>query len=141
MRLTEVNFDTMAKIAQLKEGDIIKIKSGLKEKECTFVSNKQVNMVCIMDGKAYNVPKTLFVDIVKKAEPKKIAKINLKPNELFVIKNGNKVCMYAFIENKNGYLWGFCPVTKVRVKAPINMFVSSIKDLQKQVNEELTQVQ
>jgi hypothetical protein len=126
-------FEQEKAIIQLNAGDIIKIRCNGKEEEAEFVSSKQVNMICIINDKCYNVPKVCYVEVIRKCEKKvPTAKdIKLKVGELFYYVKSNNAILLSFKEFRNGKIVGVNPINKSVTTVPLTMYGGSVKELAK----------
>ena len=126
-----VKMDKLMEVANLIEGDKVKLTNG---DVATFVRLKQKNFVGVIDGKTYNVPVNMFVEVVEKvdifaAETEKEEQYStLTKGELFYITDQKKGNALLF-EMKNGKLIGISPINNTRARIAPSLFAGRVSDI------------
>ncbi|MCT1392050.1 hypothetical protein M4D76_27795 [Peribacillus frigoritolerans] len=109
-------------------GDKIKLTN---DKVCEFVKLKRTKFIGKMDGKAYDIPVQMFVEIIEKAEPKKLNQSykKLKKGELFYIEKNESAIVFRFEELKNGKIIGINPILNSRTRIDISLYGGKVSEL------------
>lgn len=115
------------KLASLTSGDIVKLTTG---STAEFVRMKRKNFEGIMDGKAYNIPIDMFVEVVEKAKVNDEYK-NLTPGELFYVNWDGKAVLFIYEGFESGKIIGICPILKAKAKIGTSIYMGTVQSIQK----------
>lgn len=124
----EVNFDKLMVVRGLNAGDKVKLTDG---SIAEFGRLKQKNFTGTIDGKPFNIPVNMFVEVIEKAEVKILntQTIDLKKGEKFFIdKNGNAL-LFIFEKMESGRIIGLNPIDKARTKIDCSLYSGKVSDL------------
>lgn len=122
------NFDKFRQMASLNPGDKVKLTDG---SIAEFVKLKQKNFDGIIDGKLYNVPVNMFVEVIEKADlgSKLNDAQNMTPGEMFYIAKDGKALLFKFERIERGKIIGINPVSKGRTTIDMSLFAGKVADL------------
>jgi hypothetical protein len=110
------------------QGDKITLRSG---EVVEFIKCNRTKFVFSREGIHYNTSIENFVEIVEKAEPKKINQSykKLREGELFYISHKDSAIVFTFIEIKNGKIVGKNPINNGLTTIDINLYGGKISEL------------
>lgn len=125
MATAPVNETKWMAVANLKQGDTVKLTDG---SIAVFTKMKQKNFSGTIDGKAYNIPINMFVEVLGKAVVDTGYK-TLKPGEAFYIAKQGKAMLYTFMGMEGPRIVGMNPVSKQRTTIDISLYGGKVADL------------
>lgn len=122
-----VEYQKWDALRHLEHGDKVKLTDG---STAEFVRLKQKNFIGIMDGKSYDIPVTMFKEVIEIAPTRAKARPDLMPNEPFYIAdNRGNAILFLFKEHRNNKIVGINPVDKASVTIPVAMYRGKVADL------------
>jgi len=132
MAMTQQEMDK--NIIFANQGDMVKLRNG---EIVEFMKLNRTKFVFKRNGEAYNIPVSAFVEIVQKAEPKKINQSykKLKVGEMFYIVHKDDAIIFTFLEIKGGKIVGKHPINSTKTSIDIALYGGKITELKKQLQE------
>lgn len=125
--------DKWLEVAQLNEGDRIKLNHGDKVYE--FVRLKRTKFIATHNGQAYDIPVGMFGERVGKVnvrdrQEKLLNEVqSLEKGEMFYIVQKGDLILFRFSEYKGGRIHGYNPKTNARVKIDTSLYGGKVSDL------------
>jgi hypothetical protein len=125
---TKQNIEFADNIIFADAGDMVKLTNG---KIYEFVKLKRTKFIGKVGGNMYDIPVSMFVEIVEKAPPKKLddGYKKLKKGELFFIEKNDRAIVFKFEEMKNGKIMGINPITKGLTKIDASLYAGKVSEL------------
>ena len=129
-----VSIDKLMEVSKLNEGDQVRLTNG---EIATYVRLKQKNFVGNVNGKSYNIPVNMFVEVVEKVdittieENKESEYKSLTKGELFYITDQRKgnALLFIFEEIKNGKIIGISPISKSMTRIDPDLFAGKVSNI------------
>jgi preprotein translocase subunit YajC len=115
----EPNFDQLRMIMELREGDKVKLING---DTAEFVKAKQKKFIGIMNNARYDIPISMLVEIIEKADQnkKKEETLNtlsqLKKGDWFYINKSGSALVFKFDGIEGKKIIGINPIGNARTK-------------------------
>lgn len=119
-------------LAVLNKGDKVKLTDG---SIAEFVKLKQKNFDGLIDGKPYNIPVNMFVEVVEKTDLKeKVNKIDeelttLKKGDFFYIDKSGSALLFKYEGMEKGRIVGINPIGNMRTRIDKRMYVGKVADI------------
>jgi hypothetical protein len=127
--MKEVSFDKLVEVSQLRQGDKVKLTNG---ETAEFIRLKQKKFLGVMDGKSYNIPVNMFVEVLEKADQKaKVEKadhMTLKQNEPFYINKSGNALLFYFVKMENSRIVGINPITNATTRIDASMYAGKVSN-------------
>jgi bifunctional DNA-binding transcriptional regulator/antitoxin component of YhaV-PrlF toxin-antitoxin module len=130
--MRELTMEQLREFIGLNKGDKVLLTDG---SEAIFVRSKQVKFIGTMEGKDFDIPKTMYVktlekvkvDSPKEKQDKNLAKIKLlKKGDWFYIERGNNAELYKFEELQNNTIIGINPIDQTRMKIHVTFQIGLV---------------
>lgn len=129
MTKSQIEAGKWLECSELTQGDKIKLTNG---DIAEFVRLKQKNFIGIVNGKSYNVPVTMFISVVEKANnnQKQEEYKTLKSGELFFIDdNKGNAMLFIFDSVRNNKIIGINPITKGSTRIDVKLYRGKVSDI------------
>lgn len=126
----EPSFDQLRMVMELKEGDKVKLTNG---EVVEFVKSKQKKFIGIMNGKRYDIPMSMLVEVVEKADQqmKKEDSLNLvgqlKKGDWFYINKSGNAIVFKFEKVEGKRIIGINPIDNCQVRIDISFQIGILK--------------
>lgn len=115
---------TNFELGSMNKGDKIKLTNG---EVCEFVRLKRTKFIGIINGSSYDIPVTMAVECIGKAEKKDKKTVNIKDlnkGDWFYIDKGGRAILYKFVGIENGRVTGENPIDggKARIDSTFDFY-------------------
>ena len=124
--MTQNLFEKWNMLSGLNYGDKVQLTDG---SVAEFVKLAQKNFTGIIDGKSYNIPIQMAVEVVGQAESKDDEIANLKKGQPFYINKGGKALLFYFEGNQGGRILGVDPVSRAVTRIDKQLYVSKVEGI------------
>lgn len=122
----QVNEQKWMALAELKQGDKVKLTSG---EIVEFSRLKQSKFIGIMNGNSYDIPVNMFVEVVEKSTRDMNAYKKLKKGDAFYTDRDGKGILFIFDSIDNGRIIGRNPIDKSRARIDVSLYGGKVKDI------------
>jgi hypothetical protein len=126
--MIKTNFDKWGQLSELNSGDKVLLTDG---QIAEFVRLKQKKFIGVIDEKSYDIPVSMFVEVVDKVDFQEKEKQiqELQPNDVFYINKNGKAILYIFERFEKGKIVGVNPISKGRTIIDRDLFAGKVNDL------------
>lgn len=110
-------------LAKLKQGTKVSLTNG---EVAEFVRLKQKKFIGIINNGSYDIPVTMFKDIIEEVKENKDY-LKLKKGEYFYISNSKSdALLFTFDSIQGNYIIGINPISKIKTKIDCSLYKGKI---------------
>jgi len=119
------NFQKFNILNGLKRGDVVQLSNG---EIAQFVRLKQKKFIGIINGKNYDIPVPMFVEVLEKVEEQDLSEeyLSLKAGEPFYIEQKGNAMLFYFERIEAGRIIGKNPISGGTARIDVSLYAGKV---------------